>query len=163
MIDYSVSARPNPLKKDEDPKYYASPQVSETITLEKFCRHISEHNSKYGRADIMAVLTQSADCLREMLLDGKKILLGELGSFTIGLNSKGALTADDFNPDIHIKDVHVNWAPGVIFSELIKSVEWNLVANRRAQQLLLKGVKEGKTTIDISKPKDGEGEEGAAD
>ena len=58
---------------------------------------------------------------------------------------------------------HVNWSPGVIFSELIKSVEWNLVANRRAQQLLLKGVKEGKTTIDISKPKDGEGEEGAAD
>ena len=70
MIDYSVSARPNPQNKEEDSKFYASPQVSETISLDSFCRHNSEHNSKYNRADIMAVLTQSVDCLREMLLDG---------------------------------------------------------------------------------------------
>lgn len=159
MIDYSVSARPNPIKKDEDPLFYASPQVSEIISLDKFCRHISEHNSKYNRADIMAVLTQSVDCLREMLLDGKKVLLGDLGSFTIGLNSRGAITSDSFNPNVHIKRVHVNWSPGEAFSELIKMVEWNLVANRRAQQLLLKAVKNGDTTVDISKPD----EEGAGD
>ena len=54
-----------------------SPQVSENVTLANFCRHISDHNSKYNRADIMAVLTQTVDCLREMLLGGKKI--GHLG------------------------------------------------------------------------------------
>ena len=46
MIDYSVSARPNPQERDEAPKYFASPQVSENATLANFCRHISDHNSK---------------------------------------------------------------------------------------------------------------------
>lgn len=159
MIDYSVSARPNPQNKEEDSKFYASPQVSETISLDSFCRHISEHNSKYNRADIMAVLTQSVDCLREMLLDGKKVLLGDLGAFNIGLNSKGALTAEMFNPSIHIKNVHVNWTPGKSFDDLKESVTWNLVANRKAQKLLLKALTNGDTTVDISKEMD----EGEAD
>ena len=71
MIDYSVSKKINPRNKEEDPKYYANPQVSESVSLEKFARHISDHNSKYNRADVSAVLTQSVDCLREMLLEGK--------------------------------------------------------------------------------------------
>ena len=159
MIDYSVSARPNPQERDEAPKYFASPQVSENVTLANFCRHISDHNSKYNRADIMAVLTQTVDCLREMLLGGKKIELGELGSFQIGLSSKGALTAEDFNPAIHIKTVRVNWTPGPEFLNLKRVAEWNLVANRRAQRLLLKAVTTGQDSVDISKPDKNEGEE----
>lgn len=147
MIDYSVSARPNPQERESEPKFYASPQVTETVNMTKFCRHISEHNSKYNRADIQAVLTQSVDCLREMLLDGKKILLGDLGSFCIGLNSKGAITPEKFNPAIHIKDVHVNWTPGESFQDLKESVEWNLVANRKAQKLLLKAITNGDNTV----------------
>lgn len=159
MIDYSVSARPNPQEKDEAPKYYASPQVSENVSMSSFCRHISDHNSKYNRADIMAVLTQTVDCLREMLLDGKKIELGDLGAFQIGLSSKGALTAEDFNPAIHIKTVRVNWSPGVEFLNLKREAEWNLVANRRAQKLLLKAVTNGEESVDISKPGEEEGSE----
>lgn len=149
MIDYSVSSRPNPRDMEAAPKYYASPQVSETISLEKFARHISEHNSKYNRADVSAVLTQSVDCLREMLLEGKKIELGDLGAFYIGLNSKGALTAEKFNPDIHIKNVHVNWTPGESFEELKDSVTWNLVASRKAQKALLKAVTNGDSTVNL--------------
>lgn len=161
MIDYSVSARPNPRDKEADPKFYASPQVSEPISLEKFARHISEHNSKYNRADIQAVLSQSVDCLREMLLEGKKIVLGDLGAFYIGLNSKGALTAEMFNPAIHIKDVHVNWAPGESFTDLMKDVTWNRVASRKAQKALLKAVTNGDSTVDLSS--DSSEDEGEAD
>ena len=163
MIDYSVSARPNPLKKDEDPLFYASPQISEVIPMEKFCRHISEHNSKYNRADVQAVLTQSVDCLREMLLDGKKVLLGDLGAFSIGLNSRGAIMAETFNPAIHIKNVHVNWSPGESFDNLMDDVEWNRVANRRAQKLLLKALSNGDTSVDLSKEGEEEEEAGVED
>ena len=154
MIDYSVTARPNPRDKDASYKYYASPQRTENISMADFCRHISDHNSKYNRADIMAVLTQTVDCLREMLLDGKKVILGDLGSFQIGLNSKGTLTAEDFNPAIHVKNVKVNWSPGVEFQDLKEAAEWRLVANRRAQRLLLKAVTNGDTSGDFGK--DGE-------
>ena len=98
--------------------------------------------------------------MREMLLDGKKIMLGDLGSFQIGLNSTGTLTADDFNPAVHVKNVKVNWSPGADFLDLKESAEWNLVANRRAQRLLLKAVTKGDTTVDISKEGDDEGNEG---
>jgi hypothetical protein len=91
-----------------------------------------------------------------MLLDGKKIQLGDLGSFQIGLSSKGTLTAEDFNPNIHVKAVRVNWTPGSDFQNLLGDAQWNLVANRRAQRLLLKAVTNGDTQVDISK--DGEGE-----
>lgn len=160
MIDYSVSARPNPQDRSEEPKYYASPQVSENVSMINFCKHISEHNSKYNRADIMAVLTQTVDCLYEMLLDGKKIELGELGSFQIGLQSKGALSADHFDPTDHIKKVYVNWTPGVKFASLKSAASWNLVANRRAQRLLLKAITNGSTTVDLSVPDEETGDTG---
>ena len=151
MIDYSVTGRPNPQEKNAPLKYYASPQVSDNVSMDEFCRHIASHGSVYSRADVQSVLSQAVDCLREMLLDGKQISLGDLGSFKIGLSSKGAMTPEEFNPLHFIKSVHVNWTPGTQFRNLQKDVEWNLVANRRAQRLLLKAVTSGQTTVDLSK------------
>ena len=48
MIDYSVSARPNPRDREAAPKYYASPQVSENISMSEFCKHIASHGSVYS-------------------------------------------------------------------------------------------------------------------
>ena len=160
MINYSGSARPNPRDKEAAPKYYASPQVSETISMSEFCKHIASHGSVYSRADIQSVLTQAVDCMREMLLDGKKIKLGDLGEFSIGLSSKGTVTAEDFNPIHHIKKVRVNWSPGFEFLDLKNAATFNLVSNRRAQRLLLKAVTNGNTTVDLSKEEEG-GELGA--
>lgn len=151
MIDYSVTSRPNPQDRDAAPKFYANPQVSENISLSAFCRHIASHGSVYNRADIMSVITQTVDCLREMLLKGNKVDLGDLGSFYIGLNSKGTATAEDFNPAVHIKEVKVNWSPGIDFLDLKKDADFRLVSNRRAQRLLLKAVTNGDTMVDISK------------
>lgn len=156
MIDYSVTARPNPQDKDAAPKFYANPQVSENMSLNAFCRHIANHGSVYSRADIQSVLTQTVDCLREMLLKGCKVDLGDLGSFNIGLNSKGTATADDFNPIYHIKEVKVNWTPGIDFLNLKTDAEFRLVTNRRAQRLLLKAVTNGETNVDLSEPEDDE-------
>ena len=151
MIDYSVTGRPNPQEKGTPPKYYASPQVSDTVSMNEFCRHIASHGSVYSRADVQSVLSQAVDCLREFLLDGKQISLGDMGTFKIGLNSKGTLTPEEFNPLHHIKSVHVNWTPGPDFRNLQGDAQWNLVANRRAQRLLLKAVTNGDSTVDLSK------------
>lgn len=156
MIDYSVTSRPNPQDRDAAPKFYANPQVSENVSLNAFCRHIASHGSVYGRADIMSVLTQTVDCLREMLLKGCKVDLGDLGSFNIGLNSKGTATAEDFNPATHIKEVKVNWTPGTDFLNLKNDADFRLVTNRRAQRLLLKAVTNGETNVDLTNPDEDE-------
>ena len=180
MINYSITARavnPNLFEinqaktrinqakaegKQPDPKdealvetvvtnYFATAQYTEVMTIEKFARHIADHGTTYSRADIMAILYMAVDCMREQLLEGKKIRLGELGDFSLSLSSKGAETAEKFSSQ-NIQRVTVCWEPGSEFRNLLADAEFNLVATRSAQAAVLKAIKEGKTNVDISAP-----------
>ena len=130
------------LVKTEKKNAFAVSQYSDVMTIEKFAKHISSHGSVYSRADISAILYITVDCMREQLLEGKKIRLGDLGDFSILLSSKGAEDADKFTAQ-NITDVKVQWEPGA---------EFNLVASRSAQAAVIKAIKEGKANVDISTP-----------
>ena len=94
--------------------------------------------------------------MREMLLEGKKVRLGDLGDFSILLTSKGAEDADKFTAQ-NITDVKVQWEPGQQFKTLRDEAEFNLVASRSAQAAVLKAIKEGKTSVDLNAPTTPEG------
>ena len=89
--------------------------------------------------------------MREQLLEGKKIRLGDLGDFSINLTSKGADTADKFSAQ-NITGVNVVWDPGMEFKSLLADAEFNLVASRNAQAALLKAIKAGQNVVDITQP-----------
>ena len=91
------------------------------------------------------------DCMREMLLEGKKIRLGDLGDFSLLLTSKGAEDADKFTAQ-NITGVKVQWEPGQEFKNLRDDAEFNLVASRSAQAAVIKAIKEGKTNVDLNAP-----------
>ena len=160
MLDYSVSARYNPMEKNEPAKYYASAQTNSVMNLDQFAKHIATHGSVYRRADIAAVLTMAVDCLREMLLNGTKVQLGDLGNFYVTFSSEGALTANEFNPDIHIKKVNVNWERGIDFLNLKEDATFNQVAIRSVQKKVLKAVKNGESTVTIVEDEEDSTEEG---
>ena len=94
------------LVKTEVQKAFAVAQYSEIMTIEKFAKHISTHGCVYSRADISAILYLAVDCMREQLLEGKKIRLGDLGDFYVSLSSKGAENANAFTAQ-NITDVKV--------------------------------------------------------
>lgn len=150
MINYSLVSRLNPMDKSEAAKVYATAQYNSVMTLEKFAAHIASHGSVYSRADIAAVLTLAVDCLHEQLLAGQKIELGDLGAFCISLNCKGAESAEEFNPATHIKRVRARWEMGDKFLNLTEEADFNLVANRKQQAAVLKAVKAGDTTVDLT-------------
>ena len=77
------------LVKTEKKNAFATSQYSDIMNIEKFSKHISSHGSVYSRADISAILYITVDCMREQLLEGKKIRLGDLGDFSLLLGSKG--------------------------------------------------------------------------
>ena len=79
-INYSIAMLGNPIDEDAPKKAYAKSQYTNILTLDKFAGHIASHGSKYNRADIYAVLMQTVDCMREMLLEGKRIEMGDLGN-----------------------------------------------------------------------------------
>ena len=137
--------------KTQKQNTFAISQYTDVMTIEKFAKHITSHGSVYSRADISAILYMAVDCMREMLLEGKKIRLGDLGDFSLLLSSKGAETADKFTAQ-NITNVKVQWEPGQQFKNLLDDAEFNLVASRSAQAAVIKAIREGKTNVDLNVP-----------
>ena len=152
MINYSVFMWKNPTVENAVEKAYAKNQVSEIWTLEKFAKHISDHNGVYSRGTVKGVISDMCECLVEQLLNGNKIQLGELGTFGISISSVGADSIEKFTAR-NIKAVNILFAPGVDFENLLGRAEFNLVASRSAQAATLKAEKAGETTVDLTAAK----------
>ena len=147
------------LVQSETLKAFAVAQVTEVMPIEKFARHIADHGCVYSRADISAILYLAVDCMREMLLEGRKVRLGDLGDFSVSLSSKGAESADKFSA-ANITAVKVQWDPGQLFKNLISDAEFNLVATRAAQAAMLRAIKTGESVAlpDGDEPDDPSGD-----
>ena len=148
MIDYSItimSAKPGTKKADvQQTKAYGSAQVREKLDLNKFAKHITDHGCAYDRGDVSAILTKAVDCLREMMLAGNKVNLGELGGFYPELKTKGAVLAEDFSVD-NILEVNVRWIPGKRFQNLRDDATFRLQPTRQAQAEAEKVIKNQET------------------
>ncbi len=150
MVNYSIVMRGNPMDADAAKKAYASAQYSEVMDINRFAEHIASHGCVYKRADIVAILTMAVDCMREQLLAGQKIQLGDLGDFSVGINSQGAESAAEYNPVVHVRKLNVNWSAGPRFRNLLEDAVFNLVATRKAARLVVKALKAGKTNVDLT-------------
>lgn len=134
MIDYSLGTRPtNPSDKNSEKKIYPYPQVREVLSLQKLARHIADHGSPYTRDIVVGVVTATVDCIREQLLAGNKVQVGELGSFYVTFSGEGVDDATKFNPQDHIKSVNVRWDRGRNFAEMKQDAEFNYVTSRKQQ------------------------------
>ena len=142
---------PNQMNKEEAPKAYAKAQVKEVMTFRQFVAHIAEHGG-HKRGQVKGVLSDTCSCLVEQLLEGKKILLDDLGNFWISLTSMGAENCEAFTSK-NITGVKIIFTPGEDFENLLGRAEFNLVASRFAQAATLKAEKPGETTVDLTAAK----------
>ena len=142
---------PNQMNKEEAPKAYAKAQVKEVMTFRQFVAHIAEHGG-HKRGQVKGVLSDMCSCLVEQLLEGKKILLDDLGNFWISLTSMGAENCEAFTSK-NITGVKIIFTPGEDFENLLGRAEFNLVASRFAQAATLKAEKAGETTVDLTAAK----------
>jgi len=108
ILKYKMVTRINPQNKSEQPKWYAKAVQDRTIDFEGLVNHMSEHNSPYSRGVIHGVLTDMLDCVKELVLDGKSVRLGDLGLFSVGLKTKGAKERDEWTVASHVQGVTLN-------------------------------------------------------
>ena len=142
-INYSLSARPSiPADKNSEKKVYPYAQYREIVTLNDLSKHIASHGSPYTRDVILGVITAAVDCIEELLLQGCKVQLGEMGAFYVTVKSVGVDKVEDFNPAVHIKDVSVRWERGQNFKNLIKEATFNYATTRHQQAEARKQEKE---------------------
>ena len=66
-------------------------------------------------------------------------------------------TYETYNPAIHVENLDVRWKPGTRFLSLLDEATFNLVPTRKAAKLVVKALKAGKTSVDLT-GKDSEAE-----
>lgn len=73
--------------------------------------------------EVQAVFTDTMNCLRELLLLGKAVRLGDMGIFSLGAITEGTETAKDIDKEhktgfhvANIKGLRVNWYLGKKFN-----------------------------------------------
>ena len=124
-VTYSVSPRINPREKDEAPKYYAHVQASGEASIREMAERIQQSCTVH-KSDVFAVLVALEDVITDALRGGEIVRLGELGSFQIGISSKGALTEDDHDVSMIMK-ARINFRPGVALSGILSNLTFQKV------------------------------------
>ena len=158
-IQYSVSMLGSPAHEDDPKKAYGKIQLTGVVSLNELSAHISEHNSVFSKGTILGILSELSGCIRELILQGYKIDLGELGTLTPAITCKGAVTMADFSSQ-NITDLRVNFAKGSALLNLRRDAEFEQTTTRAAQAAARVAQKEGKTNADWTPKTDGEGEGG---
>lgn len=114
-------------------KTYAMAQYTRVMDLAALAEHMSAHDSKYNKGDILAVMTQMAECVREQLLLGAKVVLGDLGALSLTLHSRGVDSADVFGVNM-IETVRAKWSPGAGLRNLRREASFRFVGTRQSQR-----------------------------
>ena len=86
--------------------WYARSAPTETIDIDGLAKHMAAHNTPYSAGTIHGVLKDMVACVKELVLDGKKIKLADLAIFSAGISSAGVATAKECGAE-NIKDVHL--------------------------------------------------------
>ena len=125
-VTYSVSPRINPREKDEAPKYYAHVQANGEASIREMAERIQQTCTVH-KSDVFAVLVALEDVIIDALKGGEIVRLGDLGSFQIGISSKGALTEEDYDESL-IKKARINFRPGSVLSNILGNLSYKKVA-----------------------------------
>ena len=119
-VTYSVSPRINPRDKEAAPKYYGQVQASGDISIREMAERI-QSNCTVTKADVYAVLVALEDVIIDALKSGEIVRLGDLGSFQIGISSKGAETEKDYSDSL-IKKARINFRPGTALAGMLTTL-----------------------------------------
>lgn len=149
-LDYSIAAMRNPAHPDEPSKWYAFLQYRGTLDIKGISSHIASHGCVYDKADIAAIITKLVDCTKELMLEGYRLQLGDLGKMFLTCSSAGTLTADAFTSD-SIRALNVNFQASDEFEDILRKAVFNNVASRRGQEAVKAAEKAGETTVDLSR------------
>ena len=106
---YRTKTIVNSKDADLNGKVYAKAVTTETLSFQDFIEHVISHGSVYDRGTVPGIMLQMVDCMKELMLDSKKIWLGDLGVFYLSLKNKSAADLDSFNISDNVVGVRVKF------------------------------------------------------
>ena len=157
MIDYAVTLMANPMDENEPKKAYAFLQSRATLSIDEIADHMVAHGCQYDRGDIIAILVKLVGCSKELMLDGYRIQLGDLGRFYLTCQSTGASSLEKFTRD-NIRAINVQFSASKKFADLLQKVSLHRAPTRKAAAATLQAQIEGKTNASWNNEEEGGGE-----
>ena len=127
-VTYSVVPRRNPSEKGTPPKYYAQAQARGDVSIREMSERIQQTCTVH-KADVQAVLLALEDTITDALKGGEIVRLGDLGTFQIGISSKGAETEEDYDASL-IKKARINFRPGIALSGILTNLTYAKVPKK---------------------------------
>ena len=124
-VTYSVSPRVNPAEKGTPPKFYGHVQARGDVTLREMSERIQQSCTVH-KSDVFAVLVALEDVITDALRGGEIVRLGDLGTFQIGISSKGAVTEEDYDESL-IKKARINFRPGMALAGILTNLTFTKV------------------------------------
>lgn len=110
MVFYKLIQNMNESMVKTYQKWYAYPVVTETVNLDYIAERI-QRNSTAKRSDAKAVLTEMVEVMTDCLQNSQRVKIEGLGSFKIGLSSKGADSPEDFSVNENVKNIRIIFQP----------------------------------------------------
>lgn len=136
-------------------RYRGNLQIAETFSLDQFAEHMSNHDCKYNKGDILAVMTMAIRCIKELAMDSKAVELGDLGTFLPKIQNQknGTAQATDFTAENIVK-VSLKFRNSVKTKNFREECEFENVSKRANQALLKSAEKNGQTSMTLWSPDD---------
>lgn len=97
----------NNAKSTANGKYFLRSFSMDTYDLEKLAEHMSQHNTPYSVGAIRGVLKDMATCIKELLMEGKKVKIDNICIFGVGAKTNGTDTEEAFTAD-NVARFHIN-------------------------------------------------------
>ncbi len=107
-------------------KYYASVNSNGIMTFQQTCTAISAYSTA-SPGDVKVVLDGLLFVLKESLLRGEVVQMGELGNFQINVGSSGTPTAEEFKATM-IRKPRIVFRPSVSLKEILGKVSFERIS-----------------------------------
>ena len=119
-MDYKLIKRVNPNKRDEEPKWYATPINGEAESSDAVTRAATT-NTTTAPTEMDSSIVHYGNYILKKLQKGESVSLGKLGTFRVTFHSEGVDNIDDFNPNTMISNPRIRFVPSKEFRSAFKS------------------------------------------
>ena len=99
MIELYLSKVTENSESEQAGKMYARVSYKQTMDLHDMAHHMAEHNTAFSEGLIVGVLTDFVKCVREMVLNGNTVKVGNLAIFKATVESNGLEVLYDAQSD----------------------------------------------------------------
>lgn len=128
MIPYYVmTTKGGKSKGESSQKAFARMPPTEKVELRELVEDMVRKGSVASKGLMKGFLCDVFESLVYFLLEGRRVTLGEIGSFSLSLKSEATASADEFNKD-NIKGVNVVFTPSREMKECLANAVFKRIS-----------------------------------